>query len=298
MGTTYIPAGKQPEWKQNQVCSTVNDSEGDLSNLNAVSGQGTPTSAPAIQNLGPGSPLMVASPLTMFDMNPFQPAANIPLQAWSHVPPPLHSIPLSMPLQQHHVESRIPSQLGRNLSGDATTGNNRFGDPRPSVNSEISRSIPFPNSTASEISDELGPPKQPTCGTATTQTVVPLESTASANEKKDLQVVARTIVSGIDSRGTRASSSEGSGQTTGLPSKSLRPTSSGQQHHNQAGHEQHRGISQRTGSGGEWHRRTTGFQLRKQGSGMDKNIGPPKMKQIYVAKPSSSGLSSQGQTKT
>lgn len=72
MGTTYIPAGKQPEWKQNQVCSTVNDSEGDLSNLNAVSGQGTPTSAPAIQNLGPGSPLMVASPLTMFDMNPFQ----------------------------------------------------------------------------------------------------------------------------------------------------------------------------------------------------------------------------------
>nr|XP_009390897.1 PREDICTED: uncharacterized protein LOC103977174 [Musa acuminata subsp. malaccensis] len=298
MGTTYIPAGKQPEWKQNQVCSTVNDSEGDLSNLNAVSGQGTPTSAPAIQNLGPGSPLMVASPLTMFDMNPFQPAANIPLQAWSHVPPPLHSIPLSMPLQQHHVESRIPSQLGRNLSGDATTGNNRFGDPRPSVNSEISRSIPFPNSTASEISDELGPPKQPTCGTATTQTVVPRESTASANEKKDLQVVARTIVSGIDSRGTRASSSEGSGQTTGLPSKSLRPTSSGQQHHNQAGHEQHRGISQRTGSGGEWHRRTTGFQVRKQGSGMDKNNGPPKMKQIYVAKPSSSGLSSQGQTKT
>ncbi|RZS11053.1 hypothetical protein BHM03_00042342 [Ensete ventricosum] len=295
MGTTYIPAGKQPEWKQNQVCSTVNDSEGDLSNLNAVSGQGTPTSAPAtIQNLGPGSPLMVASPLTMFDMNPFQPAANIPLQAWSHVPPPLHSIPLSMPLQQHHMESRIPSQLGRNPSGDATTGNNRFGDPRPSVNSEISRSIPFPNSAASEISDELGPPKQPTCGTATTP-----ESTGSANEKKDIQVVARTIVSGIDSRGTRASSSDGSGQTTGLPSKSLRPTSSGQQHHHQAGHaEQHHGISQRTGSGGEWHRRTTGFQVRKQGSGMDKNIGPPKMKQIYVAKPSSSGLPSQGQTKT
>ena len=203
-----------------------------------------------------------------------------------------------MPLQQHHVESRIPSQLGRNLSGDATTGNNRFGDPRPSVNSEISRSIPFPNSTASEISDELGPPKQPTCGTATTQTVVPPESTASANEKKDLQVVARTIVSGIDSRGTRASSSEGSGQTTGLPSKSLRPTSSGQQHHNQAGHEQHRGISQRTGSGCEWHHRRTGFQARKQVTGADKNNGPPKMKQIYVAKPSINRLPNQGQTRT
>ncbi|KAJ8501221.1 hypothetical protein OPV22_011773 [Ensete ventricosum] len=240
MGTTYIPAGKQPEWKQNQVCSTVNDSEGDLSNLNAVSGQGTPTSAPAtVQNLGPGSPLMVASPLTMFDMNPFQPAANIPLQAWSHAAILQEMQPL-------------------------------------------------------EITDELGPPKQPTCGTATTP-----ESTGSANEKKDIQVVARTIVSGIDSRGTRASSSDGSGQTTGLPSKSLRPTSSGQQHHHQAGHaEQHHGISQRTGSGGEWHRRTTGFQVRKQGSGMDKNIGPPKMKQIYVAKPSSSGLPSQGQTKT
>lgn len=70
--TTYIPAGKQPDWKQNQVCSTASDNDGDLNNLNVVSGQGKPTSMP-VQNLGPGSPLMaVAPPLTMFDMSPFQ----------------------------------------------------------------------------------------------------------------------------------------------------------------------------------------------------------------------------------
>lgn len=74
MGTTYIPTGKQPDWKHNPASSTVGDTEGNLDNLNVVSGQCTSHSMPApIQHLCPGSPLMpMASPLTMFDITPFQ----------------------------------------------------------------------------------------------------------------------------------------------------------------------------------------------------------------------------------
>ncbi|WOL02793.1 hypothetical protein Cni_G11512 [Canna indica] len=295
MGTTYIPAGKQPEWKQNQTSSTVGDNNGELSNTNVVSGQGNPTSMP-MPNLGPGSPLMaVAPPLTMFDMSPFQPTANIPLQAWSHVPAPLHSIPLSMPLQQPHVESRIPSQFGWNLSGDASSGNNRFGESCLAVSAEISRNIPFPNSSASEISDDLGPVKQPTSSTSNVQTTKSSDSTSSGSEKKVPKTVVRPIGSSVnDSGGIAASNNCVTGQMTALPSKTQQATLSSQQHSHPVGYtDQQGGVSQRTYSRSEWHRRG-GFQVRKQSSVADKNIGAPKMKQIYVAKPSSSRPTNQG----
>ncbi|CAD5177814.1 unnamed protein product [Musa acuminata subsp. malaccensis] len=298
MGATYIPAGKQPDWKQNQVCSTTSDNNGNLSSLNVVSGQGTPTSVP-VQNISPGSPLMaVAPPLTMFDMSPFQPTANIPLQAWSHVHPPLHSVPLTMPPQQHHVESRIPSQFNWSVSGDTATGNHRFGEAHSSVSAEISRNIPFPTYTSSEISDGLSLVKQPTSSTANIHTIKPSDSTTSGNEKKVPKMVTRTIGSGVvDSGGIGMSNSNSSGQVTGLPTQ--QPTSSGQQHLRPIGYaDQQGGVSQRTGSGCEWHHRRTGFQARKQVTGADKNNGPPKMKQIYVAKPSINRLPNQGQTRT
>ncbi|KAJ8476162.1 hypothetical protein OPV22_019889 [Ensete ventricosum] len=277
MGATYIPAGKQPDWKQNQ---------------------GTPTSVP-VQNISPGSPLMaVAPPLTMFDMSPFQPTANIPLQAWSHVHPPLHSVSLTMPPpQQHHVESRIPSQFNWSVSGDTSTGNHRFGEAHSSVSAEISRNTPFPTSTASEISDGLSLVKQPTSSTANIQTIKPSDSTASGNEKKVQKMVTRTFGSGVvDSGGIGTSNSSSGGQVTGLPTR--QPTSSGQQHLRPIGYaDQQGGISQRTGSGCEWHHRRTGFQARKQVTGAEKNNGPPKMKQIYVAKPSINRLPNQGQTR-
>lgn len=74
MGTTYIPSGKQPDWKHTPVSSTVGISEGDIHNLNTSSGQLNPSSMPAsIQHLAPGSPLLpMASPLTMFDLSQFQ----------------------------------------------------------------------------------------------------------------------------------------------------------------------------------------------------------------------------------
>lgn len=74
MGTTYIPSGKQPDWKHNPASSTMGVGEGDMNNLNMVSAQRNPPNMSApIQHLAPGSPLLpMASPLAMFDVSPFQ----------------------------------------------------------------------------------------------------------------------------------------------------------------------------------------------------------------------------------
>ena len=71
MGATYIPSGKQPDWKHSPGPSL--GVEGDQKNLNMVSAQRMPTNLPPIQHLAPGSPLLpMASPLAMFDVSPFQ----------------------------------------------------------------------------------------------------------------------------------------------------------------------------------------------------------------------------------
>lgn len=71
MGATYIPSGKQHDWKHSPGPSL--GVEGDQKNLNMVSAQRMPTNIPPIQHLAPGSPLLpMASPLAMFDVSPFQ----------------------------------------------------------------------------------------------------------------------------------------------------------------------------------------------------------------------------------
>lgn len=74
MGTTYIPSGKQPDWKHNPTSSAMGIGDGDMNNLNMVSAMRNPPNMPApIQHLAPGSPLLpMASPLAMFDVSPFQ----------------------------------------------------------------------------------------------------------------------------------------------------------------------------------------------------------------------------------
>lgn len=74
MGTTYIPSGKQPDWKHNPVSSAMGVGEGDVNKLNMGAAQRNTTNLPAqIQHLAPGSPLMpMASPLAMFDVSPYQ----------------------------------------------------------------------------------------------------------------------------------------------------------------------------------------------------------------------------------
>ncbi|KAG6508303.1 hypothetical protein ZIOFF_033677 [Zingiber officinale] len=298
MGTAYIPAGKQPEWSQKQVFSNARDNDIDPSNRNTVSGQGTPTTArSSVHNLGPGSSLMVASPLTMFDMNPFQSTANIPLQAWSPVPPPLHSVSLSIPLQQQLPpplpENRIPLQFGR--TGDTSMGNNKSDVPHASASAasaEVSENISTTNSAVPIMSLELDSAKQPTSSTSNNKLARPLQSTINVDEKKVASTRARAMGAVVNHGGCiSSSSSRPSGQVTDAHSETQPPSMPGSSHLLVAGYgDQQRGNVNRAGSGGDWHRR---FQFKKQGTSADKNIAP-KMKQIYVAKPSSSGASNQG----
>lgn len=200
-----------------------------------------------------------------------------------------------MPLQQHQVESRVPSQFGWNQSGECASGNNKFAEPRPSMTAEISRNIPLPNSSASEISDELSRVMQPTSSTAALQAAKPSDNITSGNEKKVPKTVVRPIGSNVNDNGGTSASSNGS-SLAGNPTEIRGPTSSVQQQPHQDGYaDQQHDTSERTSYGSEWHPRRAGYHFRKQGSGSDKNIGP-KMKQIYVVKPST--ISNQGQMKT
>ncbi|KAK8940920.1 hypothetical protein KSP39_PZI010244 [Platanthera zijinensis] len=75
MGNSYLPTGKQPDWKHSsEGATTVNVKKTDASHLNVVYGQQSAAhmSTPA-QHLSSGSAVMqVTSPFTMFNLRPFQ----------------------------------------------------------------------------------------------------------------------------------------------------------------------------------------------------------------------------------
>ncbi|KAJ6366881.1 hypothetical protein OIU77_003291 [Salix suchowensis] len=153
MGTTYIPSGKQPDWKHHSASSAMGV-EGDT---NMVSAQRNPTNMPTIQNLAPGSPLLsMAPPMAMFDASPFQSSPDMSVQArWPHVPPsPLQSLPVTMPLQQ--AEGVLPSQFNHTFPVDKPLATNIFSEsqtPTP----DNRRSYPAAtDAIVSQLPDELG----------------------------------------------------------------------------------------------------------------------------------------------
>lgn len=77
MGTTYIPSGKQADWKNTATSTAMHIGEGDINNVNVTTVQrSAPMTAP-IQHLAPGSPLLpMPPPLPMFDASPFQVKAS------------------------------------------------------------------------------------------------------------------------------------------------------------------------------------------------------------------------------
>ncbi|KAJ4966495.1 hypothetical protein NE237_018344 [Protea cynaroides] len=304
MGTTYIPSGKQPDWKHNPTSSAMGIGEGDINNMNMVSAQRNTPSMPApIQHLAPGSPLLpMASPLAMFDMSPFQSSADIPVQAhWSHIPAsPLHSVPLSMPLQQQ-AEGALPSQF-RHGSVDQTSTVNRFHDPHTSAPSDYNRSFHVAgDATASQLPDELGL-VDPSSSTTTTRvsTSRPASNSLLGAHGNAQNVVANnslksTITNAGESGGIPNNMSTSSSQSMTSTLKahsSQQQTTSTQQYLHPTGYIDQRtgGISQKASSGSEWSHRRMGFQGRNQASGTDKSFSS-KMKQIYVAKPASSDSS-------
>ncbi|KAA8531702.1 hypothetical protein F0562_006581 [Nyssa sinensis] len=290
MGTTYIPSGKQPDWKHNPTSSAMSVGEGDMNNVNMVSAQRNPPNMPApVPHLAPGSSLLpMASPLAMYDVSPFQSAPDMSVQArWSHVPAsPLHSVPLSLPLQQQ-AAGLLPSQFTHGHPVDQSLTANRFSESRTSTPSDGNRSFPVvADATVTQFPDELG--------------LIDLSSSAGAGAPTHSGVSKSSSGSAIadgGKTGTVGSSNKNGQSTNSFKTQSSQPKNlSTQQYNHSAGYSYQKGggVSQKNNSsGGEWSHRRMGFHGRNQSLGAEKSFPSSKMKQIYVAK-QTSGASTTG----
>ncbi|CAL5326257.1 unnamed protein product [Camellia sinensis] len=292
MGTTYIPSGKQPDWKHNPTSSAMGIGEGDMNNMNMVSSQRNSLNMAApVQHLAPGSPLLpMPSPLAMFDVSPFQSAPDMSVQGrWSHVPASaLHSVPLSLPLQQQEP-GVLPSQFSHGHPVDQSLSANRFSESRTSTPSDSSRNFAMAtDSTATQFPDELGlvDSSSSTGAGASTQCAVKKSSSggtiADVGKTDAVQNVGSN--SGNNGHASNAFKTQ-SGQPKNLSAQQY-------SHHSSGYNYQRGGISQKNSSGGEWAHRRMGFHGRNQSLGAEKSYPTSKMKQIYVAKQTTSGTSS------
>ncbi|KAM1091236.1 hypothetical protein ACFX2J_018544 [Malus domestica] len=287
MGTAYIPSGKQPDWKHNPASSSMGVGEGEMNSINMVSAQRNPTNMPApIQHLAPGSPLLpMASPLAMFDVSPFQPSDMSVQARWPHVPASsLQSVPLSMPMQQQ-ADGMLPSKFSHGPT-DQSLPANRFPESRTSTSFDSSRSFPVATeATSTRFPDELGLVDPTSSGStgASTQNVVTKSSSVSStidNAKTDVDQNLGTSSSGHNASSNAKSQS------------SMNKSNIPNQHYGHSSYYQRGGGSQKNSSGGDWSHRRMGYQGRNQSLGAEKSFpATTKMKQIYVAKQTSSGSS-------
>ncbi|XP_059623867.1 uncharacterized protein LOC132266876 isoform X2 [Cornus florida] len=292
VGTTYIPSGKQPDWKHNVTSSAMGIGEGDVQNMNVVSAQHDTSNMPApVSHLAPGSSLLpMPSPLAMFDVSPFQSAPDMSAQGrWSHVPAsPLHSIPVSLPSRQQ-AEGVLPSQFSHGHPMDQLLTANRFSDSRTSTPSDSNQSFPVAtDATVTQFPDGLGLDSLGSAAAGmSTQSAINKGSSSGSN-KAD---VGKTGV------GLNCSSNNGKSHSTNdfRTESSQQKNPASQQYGHYAGYNYHRGGgSQKNNLSGEWSQRRLGFHGRNQSNGSDKNFPVSKVKQVYVAKQPTSGASTVG----
>ncbi|KAG8642621.1 uncharacterized protein LOC110627283 isoform X2 [Manihot esculenta] len=287
MGTTYIPSGKQPDWKHNPA-SPMGVSEGDMTTLDMVSAQRNATNLPTpIQHLAPGSPLLpMASPLAMFDVSPFQSSPDMSVQArWSHVPAsPLQSVSVSTSSQQQ-AEGQLPSQFSHGKAVDQQLIN-RFPESQITMPTDNTQNYPTAtDASVTQLPDELGlvdSSRSINAGTSTQSTVAKSSSAGNISDASKTDAV-------HNGSGSNSSSSQSTSSAFKMQPSHQRSTSA-QNYSNSSGYNYQRGggISQKNSSGGEWSHRRVGYQGRNQSLGSEKSF-PSKMKQIYVAKPTASG---------
>lgn len=255
MGTTYIPSGKQPDWKHNPTTSSMGIAEVDANNNMNAQRTPPPSMAGPIQHLSPGSQLLpMPSPMAMFDVSPFQSSPEMQVQGrWPHLPPPpLHSVALSPPLQHQQAEAFPSSQFSHG----------------PTL---VDPSITANKSTITQFADELGL----------------VDRTSSKNVGPSVQ--AAVIV---DTGGGADTVQNGNSSKNSNSNSSFKIQSSSQQKNSFSNYQRGGGVSQKNSSGGEWsHNRRMGFQGRNQPFGGEKSYPSSKMKQIYVAKQTSDGSS-------
>ncbi|CAN4079656.1 unnamed protein product [Withania somnifera] len=283
MGATYLPSGKQPDWKHTPSSSAVGISEADMNSVNMAGSQRNLSNMPAtVQHLSHASPIMpIASPLAMFDVSPFQSSPEIPVQAcWSHVPAlPLHSVPISHPLQQQ-AEGTLPPKFGHGHSVDRSLKTNRFLESHPPEASDGTPSFTVAtdaNATQFPVELGLGDSKSGATNGGSAQSLASQSSSGCANADSSKIDALRN---GVSNSGKRQG-------VSGFKTQTQQRNASAQQNQT-AGYNCHRGggMSQRNMAGNDWSHRRMGFHGRNQSLGA---IASTKVKQIYVAKQTLSG---------
>lgn len=204
---------------------------------------------------------------------------------WSHVPA---SSLQSVPLQQHpegvlpHFSHGLP--MDQPLIVNTLTAN-RFSESRSSTPSDSSQSFAVASDvTGTQFPDELGlvdPSNSSICRTST-QTISPKNSGGAIADACKTNAVQNGNPS--SNSGNQAVSS--CFKTQSSQQKFLLA----QQHSHSTGcNYQRGGISQKNSTGGEWSHRRVGLQARNHTLGAEKSFHSSKMKQIYVAKQTTSG---------
>ncbi|XP_052195227.1 uncharacterized protein LOC127803195 [Diospyros lotus] len=294
MSTTYVPSGKQPDWKHNPTSSAAaaaGSGEGDMTGTNMVSTQRNPPNMTAPVPLAPGSQLLpMASPLAMFDMSPFQSAPDMSVQGrWSHVPAsPLHSVPLSMPLQ-HQDAGVLPPQFTHGRPMEQALTPNRFSESRISTPSDSSRNFHVATDmTATQFPDQLG------LGDSSTSTVAGASAQSAVKQTSSGGTIADIAKTDAAQNGSSNSNNGQNANAFKARSSQQRNLSSHQYSHSAGYNYQRGGMTQKNSSGGDWLHRRMGFHGRNQSLGAEKGYSSSKVKQIYVAKQSTSGTSTVG----
>ncbi|KAL3626804.1 hypothetical protein CASFOL_029376 [Castilleja foliolosa] len=281
MGTTYIPSGKQADWKSNATTSSGvhNGGEGDNNDVNNSNLQRSgPNMTAPIQHLAPGSPFLpMPPPMHMFDVSPFQPAPDLPVQArWGHIPAsPLHSIPVSRPLQQPQIEGSLSSKANHGHPIDQSLTANSFIDSRTPTQSDDNKnknnSTSFTDANDGPFPFQLGLTDSSSVAAQTSSGSTQSESSKTDTAKNSKPLNANPL-------------------NTQFPKKNV----STQQHgnNNAGGYGYQRGgpMSHRNNVGNEFSHRRMGYHGRNQSSGVDnRGFHTSKVKQIYVAKQTPSG---------
>ncbi|XP_054786759.1 uncharacterized protein LOC129293006 isoform X2 [Prosopis cineraria] len=285
MGATYIPSGKQSDWKHNSTSSAAGAGEGDMSSMNMAPSQRNPVNITApVQHLAPGSPLVpMASPLAMFDISPFQSSPEMSVQArWPYAPNlPLSSIPLSMPLQ----EGAHTSQYSHGPSVDQPMNVDRFPISQTSAPSDGDRS--FPTGAAvnfNRLPHQLGlvdPSNSP---------VAKQSALGSVIKTPSVSIIADA--GKVDVQSSNASNSNSHSASAAFKSLPLEKNNTSEQYDHSSGYTNYqRSVTQKNSSGGEWSSRRMGLQGRNHTLGADKSFSTSKVKQIYVAKQTTAGAS-------
>ncbi|KAI4330620.1 hypothetical protein MLD38_028893 [Melastoma candidum] len=272
MGTTFIPSGRQPDWKHNPAPSpTVVD--GDMKNMNVgPSLHNDANMPPPVQTLAPGSPLLPMA-AAIFDAPPFQSSPDMSVSArWPHIPSTqLQAASVGMPIQP---QGGVPPQFRNGHSIDQSLNASRF--------SETHTSSPEGGRNFSSASDAnanrwpdglalLDPANSSSAVSIPNVAVQSSSSNASGNAGNiDLQSTDNKVSGSIaDSTRLKIHPSQHKG---GFSQNNVSSSS----YNNQWGVNSQKG--------GEWAHRRGGFHGRNHSLGAEKGLSSSKVKQIYVAK--------------